>query len=227
MSDSLPALVIEPEQEANASIIWLHGLGANGHDFESIVPNLALKEGCNPRFIFPHAPSIPVSMNMGYVMPAWFDILGLDGGGRSINSHQLLASAMEVHKLIDTEIEKGIDSECIVLVGFSQGGAVNFQAGLTYDKPLAGLLSLSSFFPTAAEVMPHPANQNLPILVCHGTEDDVLDISLAEHGLEALKTLGYQPKYLTYPMAHKVCQQQIMDISDWFNAQLLGKLNTA
>ena len=138
MSDSLPALVIEPEQEANASIIWLHGLGANGHDFEPIIPNLALKAGCNPRFIFPHAPSIPISMNMGYVMPAWFDILGLDGDGRSINSHQLLASAMEVHKLIDTEIEKGIDSESIVLVGFSQGGAVNFQAGLTYDKPLAG-----------------------------------------------------------------------------------------
>lgn len=220
MSDSLPALVIEPEQEANAAIIWLHGLGANGHDFESIIPNLALKEGCNPRFIFPHAPSIPISMNMGYVMPAWFDILGLDGDGRSINSPQLLASAMEVHKLIDTEIEKGIDSENIVLVGFSQGGAVNFQAGLTYDKPLAGLLSLSSFFPTAAEIIPHPANQNLPILVCHGTADEVLDITLAKHSLEALRAMGYQPKYLTYPMAHSLCPQQIIDISDWLNAQL-------
>jgi phospholipase/carboxylesterase len=220
MIDSLPAVIIEPEQEANASIIWLHGLGANGHDFEPIVPNLALKEGCYPRFIFPHAPSIPISMNMGYVMPAWFDIVGLDGGGRSINSHQLLASAMEVHKLIDVEIEKGIDSESIILVGFSQGGAVNFQAGLTYDKPLAGLLALSSFFPTAAEVIPHPANQNLPILVCHGTADPVLNITLAEKSLEALEKMGYQPKYLTYPMAHNVCPQQIMDISDWLNAQL-------
>ena len=220
MSDSLPALVIEPEQEANASIIWLHGLGANGHDFEPIIPNLTLKAGCNPRFIFPHAPSIPISMNMGYVMPAWFDILGLDGLGRSINSHQLLASAMAVHKLIDIEIEKGIDSERIVLVGFSQGGAVNYQAGLTYDKPLAGLLLLSSFFPTAEEVIPHPANQDLPILVCHGTEDAVLDISLAEASLKALKAMGYQPKYLSYPMAHNVCPQQIMDISDWLNAQL-------
>jgi phospholipase/carboxylesterase len=220
MSDSLPALVIEPEQEANASIIWLHGLGADGHDFEPIVPNLSLKEGCNPRFIFPHAPSIPVTMNMGYVMPAWFDIVGLDGGGRSVNSHQLLASAMAVHKLIDMEIEKGIDSQSIVLVGFSQGGAVNFQAGLTYDKPLAGLLALSSFFPTADEVIPHPANQNLPILVCHGTIDAVLDITLAEKSLSALENLGYQPKYLTYPMAHTVCPQQIMDISTWLNAQL-------
>ena len=220
MIDSLPAVIIEPEQEANASIIWLHGLGANGHDFEPIVPNLNLKQGCHPRFIFPHAPSIPVSMNMGYVMPAWFDVVGLDGGGRSINSHQLLASAMEVHKLIDIEIEKGIDSESIILVGFSQGGAVNYQAGLTYDKPLAGLLALSSFFPTAAEVIPHPANQNLPILVCHGTADPVLNITLAEKSLEALKRMGYQPKYFTYPMAHNVCPQQIMDISDWLNAQL-------
>lgn len=220
MSDSLPALVIEPEQEANASIIWLHGLGANGNDFEPIIPNLTLKEGCKPRFIFPHAPSIPISMNMGYVMPAWFDILGLDGRGRSINSHQLLASAMEVHKLIDLEIEKGIDSERIVLVGFSQGGAVNYQAGLTYDKPLAGLLALSSFFPTAEEVIPHPANQDLPILVCHGTLDAVLEITLAEKSLEELEKMGYQPKYLTYLMAHSVCPEQIMDISDWLNAQL-------
>ncbi len=157
---------------------------------------------------------------MGYVMPAWFDIVGLDGGGRSINSHQLLASAMEVHKLIDMEIEKGIDSENIALVGFSQGGAVNFQAGLTYDKPLAGLLALSSFFPTADEVIPHPANQDLPILVCHGAIDAVLDITLAEKSLKALEKLGYQPKYLTYPMAHTVCPQQIVDISAWLNAQL-------
>jgi len=220
MSDSLSALVIEPEHEANASIIWLHGLGANGHDFEPIVPKLALKESCNARFIFPHARSMPVSINQGYVMSAWFDILALDDGGRSINSQQLLASAMEVHKLIDLEIEKGIDSERIILIGFSQGGSVNFQAGLTYDKPLAGILSLSSFFPTAEEVIPHPANQNLPILVCHGTQDHILDITLAEKSLKALKTLGYQPKYLTYPMEHSVCPQQITDISSWLNAQL-------
>lgn len=220
MSDSLSAVVIEPEQEANASIIWLHGLGSNGHDFESIVPLLDLKEGSNVRFILPHAPSIPISMNQGHVMPGWFDIKSLDGGDRSIDSKQLLVSAMEVHKLIDIEIEKGIDSERIILVGFSQGGSVNYQAGLTYDKPLAGMLSLSTYFPTAKEVMPHPANQKLPILVCHGRHDNVLDIALAELSLEALKTLGYQPKYLTYPMAHSVCPEQITDISSWLNAQL-------
>jgi phospholipase/carboxylesterase len=220
MSEPLQSVVIEPEQEANATVIWLHGLGADGHDFEPIVPYLNLKEDAQVRFIFPHAPSMPISMNMGYVMPAWFDILALDGTGRKIDSQQLLASAMQVHKLIDKEIEKGIDSERIILIGFSQGGAVNFQAGLTYDKPLAGMLALSSFFPTAEEVIPHPANQNLPILVCHGTHDAILDISLAEKSLEALKALGYQPKYLTYPMGHTVCPQQIQDISSWLNAQL-------
>lgn len=220
MRDTLPAVIVEPEQEANASIIWLHGLGSNGHDFEAIVPLLDLKEGCNVRFILPHAPSIPISMNLGYVMPGWFDIKSLDGVGRSIDSKQLLASALEVHKLIDTEIEKGIDSERIILAGFSQGGAVNYQAGLTYDKPLAGMLSLSTFFPTAQEVIPHPANQKLPILVCHGLQDHVVDISLAKLSLEALKNLGYQPQYLTYTMAHSVCPEQIADISSWLNAQL-------
>ena len=220
MSDSLPAVIIEPEEKANASIIWLHGLGSNGHDFESIVPLLDLKEGSNVRFILPHAPSIPISMNMGHVMPGWFDIKILDGAGRSIDSQQLLASAQEVHKLIDIEVEKGIDSERIVLIGFSQGGAVNYQAGLTYDKSLAGMLSLSTFFPTAEEVIPHPENKKLPILVCHGTQDDVLDISLAVKSLEALKTLGYKPKYLTYPMAHSICPEQITDIASWLNVQL-------
>ena len=220
MSDSLPAVIIEPEQEANASIIWLHGLGSNGHDFESIVLLLELKEGSNVRFILPHAPSIPISMNMGLVMPGWFDIKNVDGVDRSIDSQQLLVSALEVHKLIDIEIEKGIDSERIILIGFSQGGSVNYQAGLTYDKPLAGMLSLSTFFPTADEVIPHPANQKLPILVCHGTHDVVLDISHAEKSLDALKTLGYQPKYLTYPMAHSVCPEQITDIASWLNAHL-------
>lgn len=220
MSESLPAVVIEPEQKANVSIIWLHGLGSNGHDFESIVPLLDLKKGSNVRFIFPHAPSIPISMNMGFVMPGWFDIKGLDGGGRSINSQQLLASAQEVHKLIDIEIEKGIPSERIFLVGFSQGGAVNYQAGLTYAKPLAGMLALSSYFPTSDEIVLNPANQHLPILVCHGTLDAVLDISLAEKSLAALNELGFQPKFISYPMAHSVCPEQISDISSWINVQL-------
>lgn len=220
MSDYLPAVIIEPEQEANVAVIWLHGLGADGHDFEPIVPQLSLPEDSKIRFIFPHAPSIPVSMNLGYVMPAWFDIVALDGGGRSINPQQLLASSMEVHKLIDREIARGINSEHIFLIGFSQGGAVNYQAALTYDKPLAGMIALSSYFPTAEAVTPHPANQGLPILVCHGTQDMVLNIDLARKSVDALEALGYQPKFLTYPMAHSLCPEQIVDISSWLSSQL-------
>lgn len=223
MSEILSAVIIEPDKphtEANAAIIWLHGLGADGHDFEPIVPHLSLPEDAAVRFIFPHAPSIPVSMNQGYVMPAWFDVAALDGGGRSINPQQLLASAMAVHKLIDREVERGINSERIVLAGFSQGGAVNYQAGLTYDKPLAGLLALSAFFPTNEAVAPHPANQSLPILVCHGERDPVLDISLAEKSIEALKELGFHPHYKTYPMEHTVCEQEIIDISEWLQSVL-------
>ncbi|MAM69828.1 MAG: carboxylesterase [Gammaproteobacteria bacterium] len=220
MSDYLPAVIVEPEQPANAAIIWLHGLGADGHDFEAIVPQLRLPENCHVRFIFPHAPSIPVTLNQGFVMPAWFDVMALEEGGRNFNAKQLLASVMQVHKLIDREIENGISSESIVLAGFSQGGAVNYQAGLSYDKPLAGMMALSSFFPAPEALVPHPANQDLPILVCHGTQDTVLDISLAEKSLEALKGLGFAPRFLTYPMPHSVCNEEIADISDWLQTIL-------
>jgi phospholipase/carboxylesterase len=215
MSDYLPAVIVEPEQTANAAIIWLHGLGADGHDFEPIVPQLRLPEGSAVRFIFPHAPTIPVTLNQGYVMPAWFDISALEDGSRNFNISQLLSSVMAVHKLIDREIEQGIDSRRIVLAGFSQGGAVNYQAGLSYDKPLAGMMALSSFFPTAEALSPHPANLHLPILVCHGTQDAVLNISLAEKSLLMLKELGYKPHFHIYPMPHSVCAEEIADISDW------------
>ena len=127
---------------------------------------------------------------------------------------------MAVHKLIDREIAKGVSSERIFLIGFSQGGAVNYQAALTYDKPLGGLIALSSFFPTSNAVTPHPANQALPILVCHGAQDQVLNITLAHKSVASLQSLGYQPKLLTYPMAHTVCIEQIGDISDWLSSRL-------
>ncbi len=220
MSEYLPSVEIEPVKPANAAIIWLHGLGADGHDFEPIVPALSLPEDAAVRFVFPHAPAIPVSMNQGYVMPAWFDVAALDGGGRSINSQQLLASVIAIHKLIGRELDRGISSERIILAGFSQGGAVNYQAGLTYDKPLAGIMALSSFFPTAEAVSPHPANQSLPIFIGHGTQDTVLDLSLGKKSLEALEGLGFHPKFLTYPMAHSVSPEEIIDISSWISSIL-------
>ena len=141
MADYLPCVERNPATDATAAIIWLHGLGADGHDFEPIVPELKLPSSLAIRYIFPHAPSMPVTVNNNMLMPAWYDILEF-GEERKLNVPQLLASAIAVHTLIDREIARGIPSDRILLAGFSQGGAVNYQAGLTYDKPLAGMLML-------------------------------------------------------------------------------------
>jgi phospholipase/carboxylesterase len=218
--DYLPCEEIDSSENAKASIIWLHGLGADGHDFVPIIPELHLPEAMHLRFILPHAPSIAVSINGGQVMPAWFDFLQ-PGGKRSINAAQLLGSATAIHKLIDREIDRGVDSKNILLVGFSQGGAVCLQAGLTYDKPLAGILGLSTFFPTAEVITPHPASHGLPIQIFHGLEDQVLPISMAENSVKALRVLGYQPDYKTYQMQHSVCQEEIEDISTWIQNVLI------
>lgn len=209
----LQSVEIETGSDVAASVIWLHGLGSNGHDFEPIVPELKLPESMPVRFILPHAPSIPITINGGMVMPAWFDIL--EHGERHINVGQLLGSAAAIHQLIDHEIERGISSEQILLVGFSQGGAVCLQAGLTYDQPLAGILGLSTFFPTAEAVTPHPANTSLPIQIYHGSEDPMLPEWMAENTIKYLKKLGYAPAYKTYPMPHSVCTEEIADISTW------------
>lgn len=213
---ALPSCIeIEPGSgPADAAIIWLHGLGASGHDFEPIVPALDLPGELALRFIFPHAPSIPVTINGGHVMPAWYDIHELQTE-RKFNAHQLLGSAAAVHALIDREMERGIASERILLAGFSQGGAVNYQAGLTYDKPLAGMLALSTYFPTADVVELHPANAGLPIRLCHGLHDQVLPLLLAQRARERLRQLGLHPELQTYPMAHEVCLEEIQDLSHW------------
>ena len=215
----LPAIEIESQSNATASVIWLHGLGADGHDFEPIIPELKLPDSMAVRFILPHAPAKPITINGGVVMPAWFDIL--EHGERHIDVAQLLASTAEIHKFIDREVERGIASEQILLVGFSQGGAVCLQAGLTYDKPLAGILGLSTFFPTAEAVVPHPANASLPIQIFHGTLDPLLPEWMAENTIKYLKKLGYTPGYKTYPMPHSVCTEEIADISDWLQKTLI------
>lgn len=219
MSEYLPCVEINAGEDAKASVIWLHGLGANGHDFEPIVPELRLPPALAIRFVFPHAPSIPVTINGGYVMPGWFDVLEL-GEERSINTHQLLASVAAVHALCDREIERGVPSDRIFLAGFSQGGAVNFQAALTYDKPLAGLLALSCWFPTADVVELHPANAGLPIFLCHGSDDKVLPFQMALNAKAHLERLGLHPEFISYPMAHHVCPEEIADISAFIQRHL-------
>lgn len=219
MSQLLPCIEINPAQEATASVIWLHGLGADGHDFEPVIPQLHLPDSPAIRFVFPNAPSIPVTVNNGMVMPAWYDIIEF-GEERKFNPAQLLASAAAVHALIDREIERGIPGDRIILAGFSQGGAVNYQAALTYDKPLAALVALSTYFPTAEAIEVHPANAGLPVLICHGTSDPVIPISMGRNSRRQLERLGFSPEFRSYYMAHQVCPEELQNIAAFITAHL-------
>lgn len=217
----LPAVEVEPAVPVTASVIWLHGLGADGHDFEPVVPELSLPKDAGVRFIFPHAPRIPVTVNNGYVMPAWYDILEMNID-RKVDTAQLEASAAAVHRLIDREMERGVPSERIVLAGFSQGGAVAYQAALTYPQPLAGLLTLSTYFATADTIKPDAANQGIPIRIFHGTVDDVVPESLGQKAQQRLTEMGYTPQYATYRMAHSLSMEEIRDIGQYLREWLLG-----
>lgn len=215
----LPHIEKETAPNPDASIIWLHGLGADGHDFEPIVPELRLPANAAVRFIFPHAPAIPVTINGGMKMPAWYDILGMSVE-RAVDEPQLLKSADAICAFINREIERGIDSRRIILAGFSQGGAVAYQAGLSFPQPLGGLLGLSTYFATYKTLKLHPANKGLPVRICHGTLDPMVPESLGQQSVEAMKALGLSPEYKTYPMEHSVCPEEIRDISAWFQKVL-------
>jgi len=212
-------LLSSPNVDVSASVIWLHGLGADGHDFASLAPALKLPKELSIRFVFPHAPSIPVSINGGFVMPAWYDIQELSIE-RKVDRVQLMQSAAAVHALIDREIERGVDSRRIILAGFSQGGAVILEAALTCVHPLAAALSLSSYFPTADGIKPREQNAQLPVFVCHGSRDNVVNESLGLAAVESLKAMGHSVRYLRYPMEHAVCPQQVDDISKWLQEVL-------
>ncbi|MFT6029834.1 MAG: phospholipase/carboxylesterase [Oleiphilaceae bacterium] len=209
----LPHITVETGSDPIASVIWLHGLGASGHDFESIVPHLKLPDNLPIRFIFPHAPKIPVTINGGYVMPAWYDILEMNID-RKIDEAQIQQSSNAISALIEREITRGIPSDKIILAGFSQGGAVAYHCGLSFDKPLAGILAMSTYFATWRTLKIHPANQAVPLQLFHGSQDDVV---LESMGLEARRVLiekGFEPEYRTYPMSHEVCLEEVGDISD-------------
>ncbi|MFT5699510.1 MAG: phospholipase/carboxylesterase [Desulforhopalus sp.] len=210
----LPAIETETQSNPNASVIWLHGLGADGNDFAPIVPELDLPEDLSVRFIFPHAPSIPVTVNGGFVMPAWYDILEMDID-RKVDTKGLIDSAHQIEKFVDQELSRGIDSKKIVIAGFSQGGAVAYHFALGYDKPLAGLLAMSTYFATSHTVNYSEANKSIPIEIQHGTFDPVVPEQLAQKAISDLSAKGYTPEYTSYPMEHSVCPEQITDISGW------------
>ena len=217
----LPSVEIEyPHGDpVEAAIIWLHGLGADGNDFAPVVPQLQLPAGLGVRFVFPHAPSIPVTINNGFVMPAWYDIKQIDVD-RHVDTDQLRRSADWVHDLIYREMERGLPSERIMVAGFSQGGAVSFEAALTFPHRLAGIMALSTYFATAATVAVNPVQQGLPMLICHGSEDPVVPESLGRQSVATLQKFGFNPEYVVYPMEHAVCPQQIVDIGGWIERTL-------
>jgi len=218
--DYLPCVEVEPQNSADAVVIWLHGLGADGHDFEPIVPELRLPNSAAIRFIFPHAPSMPVTINNGMVMPAWYDIMDMSIE-KKLDEEQLLASSAKIRVLIDREIERGIDSSRIVIAGFSQGGAVGYQTALTYPEPLAGLLAMSTYFATSESIMPSQENMGLPIQIYHGKMDPVVPEPLGKISYEELKEQGYSVNYKTYPIQHGVCTEEVADISRWLQKILL------
>ncbi|MBF0264397.1 MAG: carboxylesterase [Gammaproteobacteria bacterium] len=209
---SLKYIKIEPEHKANACIIWLHGLGANGHDFEGIVPELNLPPTHGIRFIFPHAPNMPVTINNGYIMPAWYDILE-NQLEKKVDEEGIKLSSLAIKEIIDEQISHGIASERILLIGFSQGGAVVYETGLSYSKPLAGIFALSTYFATADTINIHPSNQDIKINLYHGEYDPVVPIQLANQALNDLEKQQIQAELLSYRMEHNVCLEEIEDIA--------------
>lgn len=217
----LDAIRLETGDKPTAAVIWMHGLGANGWDFAPIVKELDLTGCPSIRFIFPHAPKLPVTINDGYLMPAWYDVLSWDRGEQE-DEAGLRESEAAIGKLIAQEIERGIPSDKIVLAGFSQGCAMTLQTGLRYPQKLAGMMCLSGYLPLASKVADerHPANQDTSIFMAHGKGDQVIKFDLAESGRDLLTQLGYKVEWNAYAMQHSVCMEEVADIAAWLRKVL-------
>ena len=222
MSDQLLDAVIVGPADAKYSVIWLHGLGADGHDFEPVVAELMFKNKQHTRFIFPHAPARPVTLNQGYVMPAWFDIIAIDDKARQ-DEAGIRRTANSIQALIAREHQRGVSSEHLVLAGFSQGGAIALHVGLRYPHRLAGILALSTYLPLLEKVADEAsaANKDIPIYMAHGEYDPIVPLQLAQLSHRHVGELGYHVDWHVYPMEHSVIPPEIDDISAWFDTVLL------
>ena len=210
----LPRIELESAPNPTAAVIWLHGLGADGNDFAGLVPELDLI-GCPPiRFIFPHAPSIPVTLNGGYIMPAWYDILGANLVDRQ-DAAGIQKSEHAIKALIENEVARGIPVERIVLAGFSQGCAMALHTGLRLPHRLAGIMALSGYLPLADRFASERmlANANTPVFMAHGTQDPVVVLARGEKTRDALAAMGHPVQWHTYPMQHAVHPREIADIA--------------
>lgn len=205
-------------EEPTVSIIWLHGLGADGHDFEPIVPELGLPPNSAVRFIFPHAPQQPVTINGGMVMRSWYDILSMEIA-REVDEAGIERSSAQVRELIEQEMDRGIKNENIIVAGFSQGGAIALHTALLYDKPLLGILALSTYLPLQRHVVAgaNPVNASIPIFMGHGTYDPVVPVQLGQQSCEHLVGQGYGVEWHTYPMQHAVCMEEIQAVGAWLD----------
>ncbi len=218
MSELLPAVEINPSGPVTASVIFLHGLGADGHDLAPLAAELDL---AGVRFVFPHAPLRPVTINGGYRMRAWYDVSGADFGTGQ-DEAGIRESEQQLRALIRREEEHGVPARRMVLAGFSQGGAIALHTGLRYPERLAGIVDLSGYLPLA-ETLPaeaHPANKWLPIMMAHGTEDTVIPLALGELSCRILEARSYPVIWRTYPMPHTLCAEEIEDISVWLREVL-------
>jgi phospholipase/carboxylesterase len=225
MSDKpLEAIRIETAPNPQASVIWMHGLGADGNDFVPVVQELGLSGPPGVRFIFPHAPMQPVSINNGYVMRAWYDVRWGDLEGRSKQADEkgVRASQAAIDTLINEETANGIAAERIVLAGFSQGGAIALQVGLRYPRKLAGVMALSTYLPLAESFASEAAeaNRKTSIFMAHGTQDNVVPYQMGLRSKEILSEHGYDVEWHEYPMPHSVCLEEITDIAAWLKRAL-------
>lgn len=219
--DLLPAVEIQAKGEHKATIIWLHGLGDSGNGFAPIAPELKLPDSLGVKFLFPHAPIRPVTINNGMEMRAWYDIKSMDMDSRA-DLEGVIDSSQRVEHLIRAEIESGIDSTKIMLIGFSQGGVISLHLGARYTKPLAGIVALSTYMcaPQTLSAEKSVENQNTPVFFAHGQQDEVVPLFLGNSAFQTMKENGYQVEWKEYMMQHNVCMPEVQDISAFIQDKL-------
>ncbi len=221
MSELLPCVEVEIGEKPQHCVIWLHGLGSDGHDFEGLVPSLNLEKSLSVRFIFPHAPRRPVTVNGGMAMRAWYDIyeMTLD---RKVDMENIQESCEQIEALVAAQIDLGIPAENIVIAGFSQGGVIANQLALHSNHKFAGVMALSTYLADSDQVplAQECVNGKTPLLIHHGSQDPIVDPSLAIKAKDLFTQKGFDLVYKTYPMPHSVCPEQVIDISAWLNERL-------
>lgn len=218
---TLPVEIVKTAEQTKFTVIWMHGLGADGNDFVPVIPELKLPENLKIKFVFPHAPVRPVTLNNGMEMRAWYDLLSLDRS-KTANEDDVLTTVSWINQMIDEEIENGTSSEKILLAGFSQGGVIALHTGLRYPKKLAGIMALSTYMPFKENVIAqaNDAQKQIQIFAAHGQFDPVIPFASYQDYIPTLETNGYEVEAHSYPMEHSLCLEEINDISAWLQKVL-------